>query len=202
MTVGERIRRARIAVMRSLLALRRPSSEENAQRLRERGESTDSLIIREVQPADIPALAQLHVTTWNDTYAPMMSGPPVSVREAQWREAFDQSPKRWFAFVVVQPDGRLIGFAKGVLPDKADGPGELNKLFLLREYQRLGIGRRLLTLVAKRFLDLGVTSMSAYVSPENPSGRFFERMGGVWLIEDGKVNFTWYVWKSLEPLIA
>ena len=82
-----------VAAWRAVGSLLRPSSGANASGLRERGETLSSLVIREATAADIPALAQLHVTTWNATYAPMlMNGPPVAVREYQWREAFATIP--------------------------------------------------------------------------------------------------------------
>jgi GNAT superfamily N-acetyltransferase len=81
-------------------------------------------------------------------------------------------------------------------------PGELNKLFLVRDYQRLGLGRRLLGEVVQRFMGAGVSAMAAYVDPRNPSCGFFERLGGQWLIDSGgQVNFSWYVWKDL-PAVA
>jgi GNAT superfamily N-acetyltransferase len=102
---------------------------------------------------------------------------------------------------MTRPDGQLVGFAKGVFRRDHEIPGELNKLFLAREYQRLGLGRRLVGEVAHRFLDAGIHAMAAYVDPRNPSCGFFERIGGRWLIEpDGETNFSWYVWQDLAPL--
>ena len=48
---------------RWLNALSRPSGKTNARRLRARGESLDSIVFRDAVAADIPALAELHVTT-------------------------------------------------------------------------------------------------------------------------------------------
>ena len=55
------------AAWRLLAGLSRPSKAANARRLRARGETLASFTIREATAADIPALAQLHVTTWNAT---------------------------------------------------------------------------------------------------------------------------------------
>jgi GNAT superfamily N-acetyltransferase len=200
MTLRETLTAAGYRSMRRMLALRRPSPRDNARGLRTRHESLEDLTLREAVPSDIPALAALHVATWNDTYAPLMTGPPAAVREQQWRQAFAQ-PESWFCHVVERRDGELVGFTKGVFRPEHEIPGELSKLFLARDYQRLGLGRRLLALVVQRFLTAGVASMAAYVDPRNPSCGFFERLGGQWLIEpDGQVNFTWYVWRDLPAL--
>lgn len=200
MRARERFRAAGFRAFRAALSLRRPSPRANARALRARGESLAALTVRDAVAADIPALAALHVATWNDTYAPLMVGPPVAVREQQWRRAFDQ-PADWFCHVLGRPDGSLVGFSKGVFRPEHPIAGELNKLFLARDHQRMGLGRRLVGLVAERFLGAGVTTMAAYVDPRNPSCGFFERLGAHWLREpDGRVNFSWYVWDDLAAL--
>jgi hypothetical protein len=52
-----------VATWRNVGSLLTPSKSNNAQRLRQRGETVESLVIREATVEDIPALAQLHVTT-------------------------------------------------------------------------------------------------------------------------------------------
>ena len=114
-----RLRRIIFAVWRFLASLARPSRTVNARRLRERGESVDSFVIRDATVDDIPALARLHVETWNATYAPLlMKVPTVEIREAQWRQAFAESGPRWFCLVVEDGAGELIGFAQA---DRSDG---------------------------------------------------------------------------------
>jgi len=200
------MKRLFIAAARSLRALRRPSRRANARLLAARGEALESLVIRDAAERDIPALADLHVKTWRATYsgilsAQALSGPTYEVRERQWREAFARADGSWFALVVERPDGRLVGFAKGTREDPSAPSGELGKIYLLREYQRLGLGRRLVGHVARRFLERGVSSMQAYVDPRNPSCRFFEALGAGWLREpDGRINYNWYVWPDLQRL--
>jgi ribosomal protein S18 acetylase RimI-like enzyme len=200
MTLRELTQSAGFRLTRALLSLRRRSAGANANVLRARGENAASLRLREALETDIPALADLHVRTWNDAYAPIMKGPPVAVREAQWREAFAKRDRSWFCVVAERPNGELVAFAKGVFRDNPDDAGELNKLYVQREYQRLGVGRRLVGVVVRRFLDRGVSTMTAYVDPRNPSCGFFERLGARWLRENGSVNFSWYVWNDLNAL--
>jgi len=200
MSLHERGRLVTIRARRFLLSLRRPGAATNARLARRRGETLD---VRRAVASDVPALAALHVETWNDTYAPLMTGPPVAVRERQWRDAFAADDGSWFCFVVTRPDGQLVGFAKGIVRERREDPGELSKLYLRRDHQRLGWGRRLLGHVAGEFLGRGITSMSAFVEPSNPSCRFFEAVGGEWLREpDGRLNFNWYVWSDLRALAA
>ena len=106
------IRRALFAAWRVAAGLSRPSKAGNLRRLRARRESIESLVTREANITDIPALARLHVTTWNATYAPLLlKGPSVAIREQQWREAFARNEPGSFCLVVQRADGELVGFA-------------------------------------------------------------------------------------------
>lgn len=167
-------------------------------RLRERGESLDALVIRDATPADVPALARLHVTTWNATYRPMGArGPGVEVRARQWEAAFARADPDWFCLVVARPDGELVGFAQANRADDgAPYAGELGKLHLLRDYQRLGIGRRLVGRVARRLLARGIASMWLFGDPRNPSSRAWVRMGAH-EVEPGSGNYGWH---DVRPL--
>src|SRR5262249_9235447 len=95
----------------------------------------------------------------------------------------------WFCIVIEGPTGELIGFAKGQRYSHLDQPdfaGELNKIYLLREYHRRGLGRLLLGHVARRFLSQGISSMLLFGDARNPSNRFLEALGadGLFAVND------------------
>ena len=114
---------------RFLAGLTRPSRKGNERRLRARGETVASLSIREATVEDLPALARLHVTTWNATYAPLLAqGPSQEIRERQWREQFSKRDDLWFCLVVERADGALVGFAQGERSDHPDYAGQLHKI--------------------------------------------------------------------------
>jgi len=196
------MKRALFAGWRFVARLHRPSRTANARRLDARGETIESLVIREATAADVPALARLHVTTWNATYAPLlMKGPSVAIRECQWREAFAKQDRSWFCFVVERPDGELVGFAKGNRSDHSEFGGELNKIYLLREYQRLGLGRRLLGEVARRFVSEGINSMWLFGDARNPSSRVWVALGAEKTDDDpGNGNYGWRDLRKLATL--
>lgn len=195
------MKRILVAAWRFLAGLHRPSKRANTRRLRARGETVESLTIREATVADTPALARLHVMTWNATYAPlMMNGPSVGIRESQWRDAFGRQDGSWFCFVVERPDGELVGFAKGKRSDHPEFAGELNKIYVLPEYQRVGLGRRLLGHVVDRFLSEGVSSMWLFGDARNPSSRVWVALGAEKTDDDpGNGN---YGWRDLRKLAA
>jgi GNAT superfamily N-acetyltransferase len=190
--------------IRFLRGLRRPSKASNIRFLRARGESVKSLLIRDATARDIPALARLHVTTWDATHGWRPNGPTYELRERQWRETFGQVDGGWFCLVVERPNGDLVGFAKGVRYD-GDLPGyggELNKIYLLREYQRQGLGRRLVGYVARRFLSQGITSMVLFGEATNPSCRFWEVVSGERLNTANGEFHGGYGWRDLRSLAS
>jgi ribosomal protein S18 acetylase RimI-like enzyme len=165
-----------------------------------------SLLIREATAADIPTLAWLHVYTWNETYPHAHSPPTVELRERQWREAFGRTDRIWFCIVVEAPGGELVGFAQGNAYTEPEPPGyagQLNKIYLVREYKRMGLGRRLMGQVARRFLDHGITSMLLFAEADNLAAcRFYEALGGENLPHpDGTASGN-YGWKDLRGLAA
>jgi L-amino acid N-acyltransferase YncA len=169
------------AIARVLLGLRRPSKTTNIRLLHQRQETLESFVIRDATLDDIPALVELHVKTWSDTHWPVVNPPTHEIRERQWREQFKKTDGRWFCLVVQNHKGDLVGFAKGrayASDDLPDYSGELNKIYLLREHQRLGLGRRLVGHVARRFLGQGISTMVLFGTPQNPSCAFHEALGG------------------------
>jgi ribosomal protein S18 acetylase RimI-like enzyme len=162
-----------------------------------------SFLIRDATPEDLPALAHLHVVTFNETHCgPSGHGPSYEVREWQWREAFAKPDGSWFCLVIERRDGGLVGFAKGV-PHTGDSlrfAGQLNKIYILRECQRLGLGRRLLCHVARRFLSQGITSMLLFGEARNPSNAFYEAMGADKLFSAAGEFHGGYGWRDLRKL--
>jgi L-amino acid N-acyltransferase YncA len=161
--------------------------------------------LREARDADIPALARLHVQTYNETHrGGRPGGPSYELREHQWREAFARGDGSWFSYVIEDDDGELVGFAKGT-PHDGGVPGyagELNKIYLLQRVQRHGLGRRLLCTVARRFLERGVTSMLLFGDAANPSNGFYEALGAERLYgPSGEFNGG-YGWPDLSALVA
>jgi GNAT superfamily N-acetyltransferase len=181
--------------------LRRPGKALNARRLRERGETIASLVFRDASPDDIPALAALHVKTWSATYPGVRRPPTYQIRERQWREAFAKPDGSWFCIVIENTRGELVGFAKGI--EHTNGTGDLNKIYLLEEYQRLGLGRQLVGHVARRFLGRGLASMTLSADAANPSCRFYFTLGAVNpRDESGRIHRGSFVWRDLEKLAS
>ncbi len=161
--------------------------------------------IRAATPTDVPALARLHVQTFDEAHRNGRSGGPTyELRERQWQEAFAADDGRWFCFVVEDEQGQLVGFAKGTPHDGdvSGFAGELNKIYVLARLHRHGIGRLLLCTVARRFLEQGVLSMLLFGDATSPSNGFYESFGAERLYSTTGEFHGGYGWRDLETLTA
>ena len=200
LTLFDRLKPHLAAVQRRFNARTRPDGETNARKLRERGESLDTIIFRDATATDIPALAELHVTTWNATYN-TTRGPTVATRTWQWNEVFGKQDRRDFVLVLENRNGHLIGFTWGK-PDVGEFPGQLSKIYLRWEYHGLGLGRRMMVESARRFLERGMDSFILFAELTNPTLGFYDRMGGERLLDDrGRFNGA-YAWRDLKKPIG
>jgi GNAT superfamily N-acetyltransferase len=161
----------------------------------------EPIVLRVAGVPDIPALAQLHVRAFNQTHGP---GPDHSLRERQWREKFSSPNVLLFCVVLETSGGALVGFASGephVSAELREYRGELNKIYLLREYHRRGLGRQLLCAVARRFLDRGIKSMLLFGDARSPSNGFYEAMCGERLYSSNGDFHGGYGWPDLRQLV-
>lgn len=149
---------------------------------------------------DVRSLAELHVQTFNETHGP---GPSLSVRESQWREAFEADGQNWFCVLGETRDGRLVGFAKGqpyAEQEHGEFKGELNKIYVLREHQRRGLGRQLLCAVARGLLSRAIGSMLLFGDARSTSNGFYERMGAERIFAPNGQFHGGYGWRDLSEL--
>ena len=99
-------------------------------------------------------------------------------RERIWRSLIDDAQATYVAKRKI--DG-IVGFVSGG-PAREDDlvyTGELYAIYLLEQYQRQGIGRRLIGELCAWLLSRGLASMYTWVLEENPSRRFYESLGGI-----------------------
>jgi ribosomal protein S18 acetylase RimI-like enzyme len=165
-------------------------------------EEIGALTMRDAGLADLAKLAQLHVDTFNETHVgPLGSGPTFAVREWQWREKLGELHATNFVLVVETPAKELVGFC-WVHPT-SDDPlrARLNKIYLLRPYQRQGIGQALVREAVNRLVAHGIRSMVLFTEADNePACSFYDKLGGERQPgEDGKFEGM-YRWSDLQAL--
>ncbi len=192
------MRSARVAVLRFLHEVRAPSAEANLRRLRRRGESLDTITLRDAGLSDVSEVARVHVAAFRSAHGGR--GPAESIRAAQWESKLRNATPETFCLVAEQNGRGLIGFAHCHSADFREYEGQLEKIYLLREYRRVGIGRRLICAAAARFLGAEMRSMMLFSQAENPACRFFEAMGGQRILNDRGEFHGAFGWQDLTVL--
>jgi ribosomal protein S18 acetylase RimI-like enzyme len=165
--------------------------------------SIGDLVLREATIADLHPLAELHVRTFNETHlGPFGSGPTYSTREWQWREKLSESDATNFVLVLETATKELVGFI-WCHPTK-DNPtwaARLNKIYLRREYQRRGLGKRMVAAAVDRLLERGLTSMALFTEVDNePACNFYEQLGGERQLNEQGDFGGMYGWADLRKL--
>ena len=139
--------------------------------------------IRAAIPKDAGPMARVHVDSWRTSYAGIVPDDHLAQlsyrgRELTWVDILSGDHGN---FVAETDTGEVVGFAGGG-PERDGDPvycGELYGLYLLREFQRRGIGRSLVSVVAERLLTDGFSSMLLWVLEDNhPARRFYGSLGG------------------------
>jgi GNAT superfamily N-acetyltransferase len=173
------------------------------------------LDIREAALADVAAIAKVHVDSWRTTYAGIVPEDHLAKqsyrrREQIWRNNLAKRADHEFVYVAEDASGEVVGFAAGG-PERAGDPvhrGEIYAIYVLKTFQRRGIGRQLSEAIAQRLLQTGYDSMLIWVLAKNPSRGFYERLGGELVsekpIEIGAAKLTEvaYGWKDLRLLVG
>ena len=174
-----------------------------------------NLSIRPAQPADAAGIAQVRVDAWRTTYRGMipdayLAAMRVEESTALWEKVLSAGPNTTNTFVAAI-DGRVVGFASGSMlaEPKLGFDAELAAVYLDRDAQRVGIGRRLVAAVAAAQRAHGATGLIVWVIAANKTARsFYEALGAQLEIEQ---PFTWdgmdlveagYGWRNLDALIA
>jgi len=159
--------------------------------------------IRLATATDVPALAALHVQTFHETHGINPGSPTLQLREKQWKQLFDENAAQWFCFVIENAAHELIGFAKGQPYHHVEPPGfagELNKIYLLREYHGRGLGRLLIATVARELISKGINSMLLFGDANNPSNKIYEALGAERLYAANSEFHGAYGWRDLRAL--
>ncbi|MDH5557741.1 MAG: GNAT family N-acetyltransferase, partial [Alphaproteobacteria bacterium] len=131
---------------------------------------------------DAEAIARIHVETWRSTYAGMLPGDLLVGMSLEKQTEMWQRMLRGGETVVVAEDPRygIIGFGSygPNRSTRSDFTGEVFTLYLLPDFQGLGIGQGLLRALFGALAREGHENALIWVLAMNPTRFFYEAMGG------------------------
>ncbi|QFP78010.1 GNAT family N-acetyltransferase [Deinococcus sp. AJ005] len=164
------------------------------------------MTIRPAIPADTPAIAHIHVTSWRETYAGLMPDDFLDRmtneetqrrREGGWERTISQKLE---TVLVAEQDGVMVAF--GSAGPARDHPGyeaELMTLYALKSAQGRGLGRALFTEIVQQLRADGFQNLALWVLDANPTREWYLRQGGREAGEktEGELREMRIVWDTL-----
>jgi L-amino acid N-acyltransferase YncA len=166
--------------------------------------------IREATKQDIPSIASVHVASWQSTYRGIVSDTFLdSLKTEQfiqrWESIFKKNP---LVLVAENDENKVVGFISGGPSRFPEHPfeAELYAVYLLKDVQRQGTGKKLLLELVRRLVSRGYRSMLVWVLKKNPARKFYEKMGGTPVTENlidiggQKHPEMAYGWHSLQDI--
>jgi GNAT superfamily N-acetyltransferase len=154
-----------------------------------------TITIRRATVQDAGAIARVRVDCWRATYRGLipdayLDAMDVAASTALWDRVLSAAPNTTSVFVA-DDDGEVVAFAAGnMLEEPRDGlDAELSAVYVRRDRQRMGIGRRLVDAVARAQRTYGAHGLIVWVIAGNKGARaFYEQLGGSLLVEQ---PFEW-----------
>lgn len=170
--------------------------------------------IRKARIEDAEDIAFVHLKSWKSVYAELIDEQDVSNitmenRLALWESILRMRNEGHVALVLHDDDGRIIGFISGgkERTKRFGYDGEIYAVYLLDEYQRQGLGTRLLEAFCKEMYAVGHRSLLVWVLTDNPSRAFYINLDAKQIEEEdttigtGTYRESAYGWTDLNELI-
>jgi L-amino acid N-acyltransferase YncA len=170
------------------------------------------IIIRKANISDAKGIAKVHVDCWRTTYKNIIPDDFLD------RLSYDQRTELWIkniskdgnhVFVAENNDGQIVGFADGGKREtnRVENSGDLTSIYILEEFQGMGIVKKLIKQLFSKFDELGFNTIFVEILEYNKS-RFFYEAFGAQLLKSEKIkiagvelNFLVYEWKDISPVL-
>lgn len=158
---------------------------------------------REARAGDSVAVAEVNLRAWQESFPerPLhRDDASLERRAAMFRRRFGAA---FYWMHVAEARGRVVGFVDVGAPRDArwNCEAELYAIYVLKAYQRCGVGRRLFELACDSVVFGGRTSMYLIALQDSPYRAFYERVGAHQLAlrpagavpgQDAHVIYAWF----------
>lgn len=155
----------------------------------------DNLVIRKMEVEDAEGIVDVAEKTWRTAFTGILSEATLKEKEekrderiANWRTAPTTEGEIVF---VAELDGKIVGFIEGGLQaedKKYRTSAEIGNLYVLKEYQKFGVGKLLFNTMLEELKLRGCKNVILYVIEKNNAKDFYKKMGGI-LVETRK--YSW-----------
>lgn len=138
--------------------------------------------IRKAVLADAKGIAKVHVDSWKTTYVNIvpedyLNNLTYERREKLWKSNIPNGG----VYVAETEEEDIVGFSTGGKKRTNEYPGytgELYAIYILKEHQRLGLGKLLVRPIMEELKQQNMSTMIVKVLENNNSCLFYEALGG------------------------
>lgn len=137
--------------------------------------------IRTARQEDADAISYVHVESWKTAYKGIVPDDflnklNLDSRIEYWKRTLKTNTGN---IIVAEVKNTIVGFAYvGPPREKNAYASELYAIYILKEYRRMNIGKKLMSAIAEYLLSCELASMYLWVLADNPSKTFYEKTGG------------------------
>ncbi len=168
--------------------------------------------IRKAKSQDAQDIGKVHVDSWRTTYKGILpddflNNLSYEQRTELWKKNISDATN--YVLVAENVQNEIIGFATGGTRKTNSVPNatDLTSIYLLEEYQGMGIGKQLLKELFTYFKQRGYEKVFVEVLAENKTRNFYEYYGAQYVDNTeikigGKVlEELIYVWNDIDKVI-
>ncbi len=133
--------------------------------------------IRKAVPEDADGIAYVHHHSWMESYADIIDEAFLKTRTLERSQSiFHKNECR--SYLVVEADGMVVGFAGYGKARDADleGYGEIYALYVLKKYQKMGIGKKLILMAMAMLPEYDRYAVWVLTDNQNAIG-FYQHLG-------------------------
>ena len=142
-------------------------------------------IIRKAEKKDLNGIIKIHIDTWKTSYKGVVPDDYIQAfemktRDKNWQKLLLKMIEEQIFYLAENEEDKLIGFAIGGL-ERSNNPnykGELMGIYIIKEYQRQGIGKVLVKKIVQGLIEININSMLLWVLENNPYRLFYENLNG------------------------
>ncbi|MGG4266588.1 N-acetyltransferase family protein [Peribacillus simplex] len=171
------------------------------------------MLIRKATVADAKGIAIVHVDCWRTTYENIMPSDfldklSYGKRKDLWIKNISSEVNH--VYVAENAEGKIVGFISGGKREtnKVEDSGDLTAIYILENFQRMGIGKKLTKELFLKFEELGFHTIFVEVLEDNNSRFFYEAFGAELLkteklkMAGAELNLLVYVWKDISHVLS
>lgn len=143
----------------------------------------DIFLIRQANVMDAEGIAKVHIDSWRATYRGRMpdsvlNNLSLNKRTEEWRERLKNGVYVW----VITKEEKIIGFASLCPSRDSDADSkivaEISTIYLLPEFWRKGLGRKLSNVIFDEAINKGFKQISLWVLESNDRAiNFYKSLG-------------------------